>query len=487
MANITTIPAPIKGWNTTDSIAQIPADMAFVLDNLIPSTASVVGRQGFSVHATGVGSGNVDFLIELKAEAVNKFIAASSGSIFDITSAGTATLLTSGFSSDAWMGTCFNGSVGMVNGVDAPQTYNGTAVAAMTVSGPSDVTKLFVIESFKNRTYFGVAGSQDFWYSALNALGGVLTQFPLSRVGNFGGNLIGIKTLTKDGGDGQEDNILFFMSTGEVIAYSGTDPTTDFSLIGIFRSGRPVDRRAIIKTGPDVITVTDQGYIAMSSLLPLSYGKNDGGINQYIKGAASSSVRSFGTLSGWQTCLSGINNILIINIPQTNNTFVQHVLNANTMAWCRFTGINSRYWCEFGSDLYFGGINGTVYKYGGIYTDNSASINYIYQSGYVPISNGIGRISGFRPRVRFDGALSMTVKHSFDFKIFSKPYTVNYSISGSDWGAAWGGPWSSSGVINGFLNFNDIGYNSSVYLMFSVGAALDFYETKFIVSNGNRV
>jgi hypothetical protein len=35
MARLVTIPAPTRGWNTVDSIAEIPKDQAIVLDNMI--------------------------------------------------------------------------------------------------------------------------------------------------------------------------------------------------------------------------------------------------------------------------------------------------------------------------------------------------------------------------------------------------------------------------------------------------------------------
>lgn len=482
MAKQATIPAPIRGWNTVASLAEIPPDQAVILDNLIPSTGSVTSRKGYTSHATGVGSGNVDSLFELNALSVNKMVAAASGAIYDVTSIGAATLLKSGFSSNQWQGAVFNAVLGLVNGTDAPQTYDGTTVSDMSVSGSGlTVTNLSSIHVFKNRTYFTENAKQGFWYSALSAMGGTLTFFPLGKVGNFGGNLIAIQTLTKDGGAGQDDAICFFMSTGEIIIYEGIDPGVDFVLTGVFKAGRPIGPRSIAKVGPDILFVTNEGYLTVSSLLPLSFGKDNGDVNTFIKGAASNAVASNPTGFGWQVTLSPIHSLIIVNVPGTNNVFTQHVLNVNTAAWCRFTGLNSRCWATFGNDLYFGSTNGAVYLYGPEYTDDGAQINSIYQTPYLSFNpGGQSRTTGFRPRVRMDGGISVAVKTSIDFKPFSLPYTVSYSFIGAMWGDMWGVQWATTNTIINYLNCNSICYDISVHLTFTSGALVDYFSTNFI-------
>lgn len=487
MASLRNVPAPIRGWNTVDSIAEIPPDMAIVLDNMIPSTASVISRKGYTAYATSVGSGNVDSLFELKAASVSKMIAAASGNIYDVTSSGAATLLKSGFTSNQWQGTVFNAQLALVNGLDTPQVYDGTTVAAMTVSGPSDVTLLNSVITYKFRTYFTLSGSQSFWYSALNTLGNVLTEFPLGKVGNFGGTLLGMQALTKDGGSGQDDSLCFFMSSGEIIVYQGTNPASDFVLTGVFYAGRPLNARAIVKFGADIVFVTNEGYLPVSSLLPLSYGKDNSTLNRYIKGAASDAAAAFPTNFGWQIVQAPAENIMLVNVPQTNNTFVQHVLNVNTMAWCRFTNMNARCWAVFGNTLFFGSTNGTIYQYGPDYIDNGSSITSVYQSPYLSLQPGQMQTTAFRPRVRLDGNLTMTVKTSYDFKPFSLPYTVSYSFIGAMWGDAWGTAWASTNSIINYLNLNTICYNVSVYLTFASGAAVDFFDADYLVKPSSRI
>jgi len=492
---LVSIPAPIQGWNTIDSISEIPSTMALVLDNIIPSTASCTSRKGFAAFASGM-SGNVDSLFELKAVNVNKFISAASGNLYDITT-GTPSSIGSGFASNQWQGAVMNATLGLVNGTDAPQVYDGTTLGAMTVSGPTSINALNSITVFKNRSYFTESNSQDYWYSALSTLGHALTKFPLGAVGNFGGNLIAIQTLTNDGGNGQEDNICFFMSTGEIIIYQGTDPGVDFVLVGVFFAGRPLNSRSVIKFGPDIMFVTNDGFQTVSSLLPLSFGKDNSGINKYIKGAASTAAAANPTGFGWQAVLSPIDNILLVNIPQSNNVFVQYVLNVNTTAWCRFTGMNARCWVVYGNTLYCGGTDGKVYQYGPDYLD-SGTTQYplIYQSGYMTFneanlnnpyqssfkaSGGSVKTTAIRPRVRFDSALTLTLSHSVDYKPFTTPYSIMYPALGAAWGDPWGTAWAQANSFINFLSFNTLGYSTSINIEFQCSGAVDFFETNFLI------
>lgn len=97
-----------------------------------------------------------------------------------------------------------------------------------------------------------------------------------------------------------------------------------------------------------------------------------------------------------------------LNVPVTENTkSVQFVMNANTGAWCRFTGINTNVWSLKGTELFFGGVDGTVYKYGGA-ADNDASICLIlmFNDFGTPMTKNFKRIRpqffgppGYRPAI----------------------------------------------------------------------------------------
>ena len=367
-----TTPAPVGGWNARDSLADMPATDAVILDNWFPSEGKVSLRPGYDEHATTLG-GQVQTLAEFHDGTTQKFIAAANGNLWNITSAGAGVSLASGFTSNKWQWVQFDGKLGLVNGSDAPQVYNGSAVSAMTISGSGlTVTTLIGICSFKSRTYFWADNTQDFWYSAVNTLGGVLTKFPLSRVGTFGGKLVTMVNWTRDAGDGADDYAVFVMSSGEAIVYQGSDPGTTWSLVGIYRIGAPIGQRCAIRYAGDVVIITKDGYVSLAQVIGAGRTKESvsGKINPAVLAAANLHAATW----GWQATFNPVGRYMIFNVPTGSNTYVQHVINTNTGAWCRFTGINANCWGMFNDKLYFGG-NGAVYLFGDAYDDNGAAIS----------------------------------------------------------------------------------------------------------------
>ena len=150
----------------------------------------------------------------------------------------------------------------LVNGADTPQVFNGSTLSNSTISGPT-VTDLIGVNVHKNRIYAWESNSQSFWYGATNAIGGIFKEFNLSRVGNFGGDLIAMATWNHDRGDGVDDYALFMMSSGEVLLYDGSDPedAANWSLIGVFKIGSPIAVRGIKKVAGDVVIITDQDFV----------------------------------------------------------------------------------------------------------------------------------------------------------------------------------------------------------------------------------
>ena len=60
----------------------------------------------------------------------------------------------------------------------------------------------------------------------------------------------------------------------------------------------------------------------------------------------------------------------------------QYVMNINTGAWCRFTGINAGCWSLLGDNLYFGGNDGVVCKFDCGHLDGASNITGTLQSAY---------------------------------------------------------------------------------------------------------
>ena len=81
-------PPPVGGWDTRESLADMPETHAVILSNFFPETDVVRVRRGNTSHATGM-SGEVQSLIEyVPKSGTGALFAANAGNIYDVTSAG---------------------------------------------------------------------------------------------------------------------------------------------------------------------------------------------------------------------------------------------------------------------------------------------------------------------------------------------------------------------------------------------------------------
>ena len=129
----TSLPAPVAGWNARDGLDAMQPTDAVEMVNWVPGSQSVRLRRGHAEHAVGVGTGNVETIAEFHSGAVRKMLAAGGGGIYDV-STGTSALLRSGFASDRWQHVNFDGRMGLVNGVDTPQQFDGQTVSDMLLA-----------------------------------------------------------------------------------------------------------------------------------------------------------------------------------------------------------------------------------------------------------------------------------------------------------------------------------------------------------------
>lgn len=424
------VPAPVGGWNTRDPRDSMPAEDAVELENWFPSQGYVQTRRGYIEHVN-TSSQRVEMLAEFVDGATPKLVAAYGGQIVNVTSS-TPSVLRSGYTNDRWQWAQFDDAsggarLGLVNGTNAPAVYDGSTVTDMTISGSGlSVNRLIGIHIFKNRSFFWEANTQDFWYSAAEALGGALTKFPLGRVAGFGGNLVAMGTLTVDGGSGIDDFAAFLMSTGDVLVYQGTDPGSDWALQGIFRVGAPLGNRAIAKFGGDLLVMTRDGYISLARHFGIERGFASS-ISDKISTTVNENATNYANNFGWQVVLYPKGQYLLFNVPVSETVFQQHIYNTVTGAWALFTGQNAICWATFRDDLYFGGVGG-VYKADSGLNDDTAAISSSAQQAWTYLGDRANnkRFTAVRPLV------AVNIGTNFDIGIgidFTDPSTSTRTVS----------------------------------------------------------
>ena len=481
------VPPPVGGWNTRDALDAMQPNDAVQLVNWFPRESDVITRKGYSSHCdTGEGT-VIQTLVEYKSGSASKLIAGVNGKLVNVTTSSPSTLGT-GYSSNIWDTANFRGKIHLVNGADAPKLWDGSTLSSPSWTGPT-IANLNGVMVFKSRLFFMESNSQSFWYGGVNSESGALTEFPLSAAGNFGGKLKAMGTLTQDGGDGVNDLAVFFMSSGEVIVYNGSDPgdATAWSLVGVFRIGSLVANNAVQKVGSDLICITTDGFVPLTRFFQFGRGLSDKqALSDKISKAASQAVSSYGNNNGWDILLYPKSDMLIFNVPRTALAFDQYVMNTKTLAWCRFRDQPAHSWSLLNDHAYFGGTDGVVYKADDGDSDNGTAITSDAQVAWNYFGNRAQqkRFTGLRPvfQAPNEPTISLNLGVDFQSQVPTNQLTVPSFASSATWdvdtwdNAIWGG---AVKTVRGWQSVTGIGYAASLRLRLSS----DSQQVEWLSSN----
>ena len=406
---ITSQPAPTRGWNARDPLpAMKPAD-AVVLDNYFPDTADVTLRGGCVSHVTGLPS-PAETLSVYGAASAEEMWAWAAGGIYNVSSGGAAgAAAVTGLTNSRWeavnYSTSGNHFIEAVNGVDELLIYDGTTWQSVNGSSTPyaitgvDTTDLAFLFVFKKRLFFLENASLKFWFLAVDSVAGTATGFDLGPVFKSGGHLVAGGSWTRDGGDGMDDLAAFITSMGEVAIYSGTDPAdaTNWSLIGRYDIPPPIGRRCLIKTGADLAVITIDGVIPLGRILSLDRAEtNKVALSDRIRKAFSSAASLYRNSFGWEAISYPGGSQVLFNVPvQEGVEQHQYVLNATTGAWCRYLGWNARTWAVFKEKLYFADNGGNIIRADEGNDDNGEPIVGSIQAAYA-YHGGKGRQASYQ-------------------------------------------------------------------------------------------
>jgi len=368
------LPAPGKGWNTRDPYEAMDPQDAITLDNWQPDYGGVRLREGSQLYQTVGEAQTITTLAVWTSAGLTHLLGATSDKIWGVDQ---NLQLGAGFTSGWWQTAMFNHRLFWVNGNDAPQSYDGTTLApAGFVQNPSstyplDPTKLIGVQTNHNRLYFWTNSATGFWYGGLYAITGNLDYFPFEMTVPDGAYLVNVQNLTYDGGLGIATYTIFTLTTGEVLVYSGTDPSdpNNWALVGIYTTPAPIGQRAICRYGGDSYIITSSDYTKLSQLMiALKLGTVPP--RSKAAGACQAAVSQGRGQTGWQAIYWGFGRRLVMNVPlialdaNGNRTFEQHVYHTGLDAWCRYTNLPAYCWAVWNDNLYFGTTNGRVVQFG---------------------------------------------------------------------------------------------------------------------------
>lgn len=445
-------PAPYNGWNARGNLANMSPLEAIVMDNIFPGVQDVSLRRGSASYATGFTQ-NVRTLISYSGPASNKFFAAASNGIFDISTGGAIGGAVQSCTNGAFSYVNFANSGGnwliLVNGVDAALKYDGTTWTAAAITGVTP-SSLCYVTAHQNRLWFVQNNSMNLWYLGTQSIEGAATQFPVGALFKKGGYIVAIGSWTVDSGTGKDDMFVIVTSNGEIAVYAGTDPSSivSWSLIGVYTSYQPLGTRPLIDYGGDILYLSKVGLTPLTRITQSSFLNATDEVSYNIDGAFLSAAENYGTNFGWQMLTHRAQNMLIVNVPVSSDTLsYQYVMNTITKAWCRFVNWNAACWGNYNGNIYYGGGHSVVEAWTGV-SDSGAPIVGSVAQAYSNLGMaGQKNITLVRPNIAFSQPFSVQAALDADFKTFGGQTDIHYTTSNG--AAIWDSDLWNTGVWDG--------------------------------------
>lgn len=356
------LPVCTGGWDTSSPLTSMPANSAVVMENWLPQAMNIRTRPGCQYWVNSVPETLKTFALWNGTSGSKLFGIGASG-VRDISSSALSagpvlfpfTPTLADFTNIATIGGHF---LFLVNGVDSARTFDGTTWSTITDLTTPAITgiptsSLQTVETLKRRLWFTVVNSSSAYYLPVAQIGGALQEFPLGSVFSRGGYLKAMASWTLDGGSGSDDYTVFVSSVGEVAVYSGSDPGSDFRLVGLYFIGEPVGRFPLTKFGGDLLLLCRDGLYPLSKALLSATIDRTSALTKRIAPSFAEAITLYGAQSDWKVCLHPEGNLLLVNIPITTGYSVQFCMNTLTGAWTKFTGWSSSDWIVYGNRLMF--------------------------------------------------------------------------------------------------------------------------------------
>lgn len=224
-----------------------------------------------------------------------------------------------------------------------------------------DPNDLSIVVAHMNRLIFADEENLAVYYLPLQQRYGELKVLPLNAIFKRGGTIRAMNTWTFDGGMGMDDKLVIFSTHGECAIYSGVDPSSDFSLVGVYRFEAPMSKWSTINYGGELYCLIPTGLTPMSTVLKA--GRE--GVEAADKNVVTFFLRNavaFRDNPGWELYLNPNTGRMMANIPRGGGVYTQMTRAMAKPVWSEFRGIPARCWGWVEPYNYFGDDLGNTYR-----------------------------------------------------------------------------------------------------------------------------
>lgn len=437
-SHILTLPPPVGGWNSRDSLPMMQPTDAVQLTNMLCWPSDVRTRQGALDWSTGYANPiNTLMPYNSATPGSKKMFAAAGSGIFDATAGGAVgAAVVAGLTNDKWQWVNFATSANQFlvafNGADSCQLYNGawSSVATMN-AGALAMSSIINVGIYQNTLYLIQINTLGFWYlpaQNVPTVGGTATFFNLAGFCRKGGYLVAIDTWTVDGGNGPQDNFVAWTSEGEVVVFNGSafsiaiGTAGYMQLVGVYFIGRPIGRRCTFKYGGDLLMLTDRGIFPISAALQSATIDKRIAITDKIEPTWVANASILFATFGWQLEIHTQWQFIIVNIPSSPPQ--QFVMQFQSRGWANWTSWNANCFLYFNGNLYYGGMSAVTQAYTGT-ADNGNAINAVILPAFNQLKM-LGQqkhVKMIRPYFSANGNnFNFTIGAAVDYVVPSPPF-----------------------------------------------------------------
>lgn len=399
------MPAPTGGMDGRVEVAADVGNVAVWLINILPAEYGIRVRQGYREWQVGLPSEvrtivPYDGLIDTGID--DKIFAICAEGIYDVSvQAGTPVqkLAFATVSEDSGWGVYTHyidasgddmiyyadGENGLFLYTPATDTWTQATgiIPAPDSIGTFNIEDIVYIVSHKLRLWFITKNSNKAWYLEPASFQGEATEFFFGAKFKHGGNLVGLFNWTLDGGNGRDDHLVAVSRGGDVLPYTGDDPSSAMTWenTGVFFIGTtPRGHRIASEYGGELYLLSSYGITPMSDLLRGSEPEDPArsGVGNKVARLMRIDMRNYLTRHGWNIKFIADEGVIVVNTPLRNDaTYRQYVLNTTTSGWGLWRDIP--YVCgeSYDGDILVGDPDGRVLRMDSV-SDN------------VPAAGGIG-------------------------------------------------------------------------------------------------
>ena len=221
------------------------------------------------------------------------------------------------------------------------------------------------------------------------------------------------------------------MHGGDFKEYSSLDPSSETGPWSIL--------------GADLICITADGYIPLLQFLDAGREQRQLAVSDVIAPSVTESVARYSDLTGWQAVNYPEANWLLFNVPHSGLMSVQHVMNVQTGAWCRFTGIERSMLGDSQAEAVFRSPEGEVNEANKGTSDASANISGVVRQAFDYLGSPYDKdLKMIRPHIQAPASgVSFDVGVTVDFDQVLPAFSPDAIVSeGAEyWDEAQRGTW----------------------------------------------